>query len=249
MITTKTLTLIAGPCTIESEEQLFTIATQAKQSGATILRGGAYKLRANPKSFQGLGADGLRLLAQAGQETGLPIISEILSTNHLDLFANLVDIIQIGARNMYNFPLLIEVAKTNKPVLLKRANSATIEEFLLAAEYLETNGCKEIILCERGIRTFEPSTRNTLDLSAVPTLKQRTNYPIIVDPSHGTGNRTLVPPMAKAAIAAGADGVMLEVHHAPETALCDGPQSITPNTFHALAPTLQKLYNFIQNED
>lgn len=225
--------LIAGPCSVESEEQLLTVAAAVKRAGGTALRGGAFKPRTSPKSFQGLGEEGLKLLALAGKETGLPVVTEVLDTRDVLMVAEYADMIQIGSRSSQNFPLLKEVAQTRKPVLLKRGIAMTVEEWLLAADYiLETHN--NIVLCERGIRTFEPSMRHTLDLAVVPLLKEKTKLPVIVDPSHGTGKASLVPAMAKAALAAGADGLMLEVHPDPTTALSDGPQSLDIPTFEKL---------------
>ncbi len=228
------LTLIAGPCSIESQDQIIAVAKAVQAAGATILRGGAFKPRTSPYSFQGLGKEGIAMLVQAKIETGLPIISEITNPYQLDLFED-VDIIQVGARNMQNFELLRELGRINKPVLLKRGLASTIEELLMSAEYILSGGNKEVILCERGIRTFEGYTRNTMDISAVPILKQLTHLPVIADPSHASGLACLVPPLSLAAIAAGADGVMVEVHNDPKNALCDGPQSITPDEFQVLA--------------
>jgi 3-deoxy-7-phosphoheptulonate synthase len=233
------LGIIAGPCSVESREQIITIAASVKQSGAGFLRGGAFKPRTSPYSFQGLGDEGLTLLLEAKKETGLPIVSELMDVKHLDGF-NEVDIIQIGARNMQNFTLLKELGRCGKPVLLKRGLASTIKEFLMAAEYLIAGGNDRIVLCERGIRTFEDFTRNTLDLSAVPGLKKESHLPVIVDPSHATGLSWMVPALAKAAIAAGADGIMVEVHNNPETARCDGEQSITPADFAGLMEMIQK---------
>ncbi|MDR2157013.1 MAG: 3-deoxy-7-phosphoheptulonate synthase [Clostridiales Family XIII bacterium] len=226
--------VIAGPCSIESEAQILSIARDVKRSGASLLRGGAFKPRSSPYSFQGLGLDGLDLLKIAREKTGLPIVTEIMSAEYLDVFAREVDVIQIGARNMQNFPLLREVGNLGKPVLLKRGLSSTIEELLQAADYVLMGGTNDVILCERGIRTFETATRNTLDISAVPTLKKKSHLPVVVDPSHGTGYWDLVYPMALASAAAGADGLMIEVHNSPESALCDGQQSITPALFDKL---------------
>ena len=227
----KTFTVIAGPCSVESEEQIVTIAKKVKEAGATFLRGGAYKPRTSPYSFQGLGLEGLELLKIARQETGLPIVSEIMSTEMIERFMEDVDIIQVGARNMQHFELLKELGKVRKPILLKKGLSATIEEWLMSAEYIMAGGNNEIILCERGIRTFEKYTRNTLDLSAIPIIKKRSHLPVIVDPSHATGLSYLVQPLARAALAVGADGVMIEVHNRPEQALCDGKQSVKPDDF------------------
>lgn len=226
--------VIAGPCSVESEEQILSIAQDVKAAGASFLRGGVFKLRTSPYTFQGLGADGLELLKLARQKTGLPIVTEIISGEFLDRFASDVDIIQIGARNMQNSPLLQRVGELRKPVLLKRGMSSTIEELLMAAEYVMASGANEVILCERGIRTFETATRNTLDLSAIPVLKARSHLPVIVDPSHATGHWDYIVPMSLAAVAAGCDGLLIEVHNRPEMALCDGAQSITPELFRQL---------------
>jgi 3-deoxy-7-phosphoheptulonate synthase len=226
--------VIAGPCSVENEAQILSIARDVKRSGASLLRGGAFKPRSSPYSFQGLGLDGLDLLKIAREKTGLPIVTEIMSIQYLDVFERDVDVIQIGARNMQNFPLLREVGALKKPVLLKRGLSNTLDELLQAADYVLMGGTVDVILCERGIRTFETATRNTLDISAVPALKKRTHLPVIVDPSHGTGYWDLVYPMALAAAAAGADGLIIEVHNQPERALCDGQQSITPALFDKL---------------
>ena len=222
--------MIAGPCSVESEEQIIEIAKSVKASGANILRGGAFKPRTSPYAFQGMKAEGIRLLQLAREATGLPIVTEIMNISTLDLFAD-VDIIQVGARNMQNFDLLKELGKTQKPILLKRGLANTIEELLMSAEYIMSEGNEQVILCERGIRTFETATRNTLDLSAVSVLHSKTHLPVIVDPSHATGKAHLVPPMAAAAAAAGADGIMVEVHNNPSCALCDGAQSLTPDQF------------------
>ncbi len=221
---------IAGPCSIESEEQIIAVAQAVKEAGADILRGGAFKPRTSPYAFQGLKDEGIRLLLKAKEATGLPIITEIMNIRALDLFAD-VDIIQVGARNMQNFDLLQELGKTNKPILLKRGLANTLQELLMSAEYIMSEGNENIILCERGIRTYETYTRNTLDLSAVPVLHRLTHLPVVVDPSHATGMSDLVPSMAVAATAAGADGIMIEVHNNPSCALCDGAQSITPDEF------------------
>lgn len=233
--------IIAGPCAIESSEQLYETARAAKNGGARIMRGGAFKPRSSPYSFQGLGEEGLKIMREISNETGLPIVTEVMDTRQMEMVANYADMLQIGSRNMHNYPLLKEAGLANKPVLLKRGMMATIEEFLLAAEYILNQGNTQVILCERGIRTFETSTRNTLDLSAVPVLKKLTHLPVIVDPSHGTGVRWIVPPMAKAAIASGADGLIMEVHHKPETALCDGQQSLYPDEFQQLMSDLKKI--------
>ena len=233
------VTLIAGPCAVETEEQALASARAAKESGATILRGGAYKPRTSPYSFQGLGERGLEILAMCRAETGLPVVTEVLETRDVELVAEWADALQIGTRNMQNFALLKEVGQVRKPVLLKRGLAATVEEWLMAAEYIAQRGNSEIILCERGIRTFEPSTRNTLDLAGMAVAQQETHLPVIVDPSHATGKRALVGPMARAAVAAGADGVMLDVHPNPEEALCDGPQALTPADLLGLAADLR----------
>ncbi len=227
-------TIIAGPCSVESEAQLLDIAAKVSASGATLLRGGAFKPRTSPYDFQGLKAEGLELLLKAKEQTGMPIVTEIMNANHLPLFEN-VDVIQVGARNMQNFELLKELGKTDKPILLKRGLANTLKELLMSAEYIMAGGNEKIILCERGIRTFETYTRNTLDLSAVPMLKELTHLPIVIDPSHACGVAKLVKPMAMAAAAAGADGLMIEVHNDPPRALCDGPQSLTPEQFDDVA--------------
>lgn len=236
----KKIVVAAGPCSVESEVQLLNIARQVKRAGASLLRGGAFKPRSSPYAFQGLGLDGLELLKIASRKTGLPIVSEIMSAENIKVFADEVDVIQVGARNMQNFVLLKELSMLSKPILLKRGLSATIEELLMAAEYIMAGGNHNVILCERGIRTFETYTRNTLDLSAVPVLKRETHLPVIVDPSHGTGMWWLVEPMAKAAVAAGADGLIIEVHNDPPHAKCDGQQSLTPQSFADLMETLKK---------
>jgi len=228
------VTIIAGPCSIESEEQLFTITKSIKDAGAKVLRGGAFKPRTSPYSFQGMGVEGLKLMKQASKEYNLATVSEIMRENQLDSLMEYVDILQVGARNMQNFPLLTELGKTNKPVLLKRGMAARIEELLMAAEYIMSGGNYNVILCERGIRTFENYTRNTLDISAIPVVKKLSHLPIIADPSHGTGLRNKVAPMARAAVAAGADGLTIEVHHDPDHALSDGPQSLYPQQFARL---------------
>ncbi len=241
-----TLTVMAGPCSVESEEQVLSIARDVQADGATFLRGGAFKPRSSPYSFQGMGLSGLELLKIAREKTGLPIVTEIMSTDYAEAFIEDVDVIQIGARNMQNFPLLREVGKMGKPVLLKRGAACTINELLMAAEYVLMGEKSSVILCERGIRTFEDSTRNTLDVSAVPVLKQKSHLPVIVDPSHGTGYWHLVEPMALAAVAAGADGLMIEVHNAPQKALCDGQQSITPMLFHRMMKKVRQIHEVIQ---
>jgi 3-deoxy-7-phosphoheptulonate synthase len=235
------IVVIAGPCAVENQEQLFDTARGVKKYGARILRGGAFKPRSSPYSFQGLGEEGLKLLSRIREETGMPVVTEIMDTRQVDLISEYADILQVGSRNMQNYPLLKEVGHTRKPVLLKRGMMATIEEFLLAAEYILSQGNENVILCERGIRTFENSTRNTLDLSAVPMLKRLTHLPVIVDPSHGTGIRWMVPAMAKAAIAAGADGLIMEVHYRPDEALCDGHQSLDLDLFARLMADLKKI--------
>jgi len=223
-------TLIAGPCSVESRDQILNIAVKVKEAGSAMLRGGAFKPRTSPYAFQGLCAEGLELLYEAKKETDLPIVSEIMNVNHIDMFKN-VDVIQVGARNMQNFELLKELGRFDKPILLKRGLANTIEELLMSAEYIMSGGNKNVILCERGIRTFETYTRNTLDLSAIPLLKELTHLPVIVDPSHATGISRLVKPMSLAAAAAGADGLIIEVHNDPAHALCDGAQSLTPEAF------------------
>lgn len=236
------LTIIAGPCSVESEEQIVEIAKAVKKFGANILRGGAFKPRTSPYDFQGKKADGINLLSLAKKETGLPIVSEIVGINHLDLFDD-VDILQVGARNMQNFELLKELGKTDKAILLKRGFSNTIKELLLSAEYIMSNGNNKVILCERGIRTFETMTRNTLDLSAVALLKELTHLPVIVDPSHATGISSLVKPMSLASVACGADGLMIEVHNSPEDALSDKDQAITPYEFDEIVKNINKIKN------
>lgn len=239
------LGVMAGPCSVESEEQILEIARAVKNSGANFLRGGAFKPRTSPYSFQGLELEGLKLLEIAKKETGLNIVTEIMSTDYIDEFVDRVDVIQVGARNMQNFDLLKEVGKTKTPVLLKRGMSSTIEEWLMSAEYIMAGGNENVILCERGIRTFETATRNTLDLSAVPVIKEKSHLPIIIDPSHATGKRDLVEPLAKAAIAVGADGLMIEVHNNPAKALCDGKQSIKPETFDEIMKKI-KVYTELE---
>ena len=226
--------LIAGPCSVESEDQIVGVARAVQQAGATILRGGAFKPRTSPYDFQGLGAEGIRLLRRAKEATGLPIVTELLALRDLPLFED-IDMIQIGARNMQNFDLLKEMGRLDKPILLKRGLANTLQELLMSAEYIMSEGNHRVILCERGIRTYEPYTRNTLDLSAVPALRELTDLPIVVDPSHATGKASLVPSMAMAAAAAGADGIMIEVHNDPAHALCDGQQSLTPEAFADLS--------------
>ena len=233
--------VMAGPCSVESREQLIGIARAVKAAGATMLRGGAFKPRTSPYDFQGLKAEGIELLLEAKKETGLPIVTEIMNAEHLPLFED-VDVIQVGARNMQNFELLKELGRTNKPILLKRGLAATIKEWLMSAEYIMAGGNENIILCERGIRSFDSQyTRNVLDLSAVPVLHELTHLPVVVDPSHATGAARLVRPMAMAAAACGADGLMIEVHNDPKKALCDGPQSLTPDEFAAVIADVKKI--------
>ena len=227
----KKIQVIAGPCSVENQEILLKTAEMVKEAGATMMRGGAFKPRTSPYDFQGLGKEALEYLKVASDKTGLPVVSELMDPRDVDLFDEFVDVIQIGARNMQNFRLLTEVGKLGKPVLLKRGMSATIKEFLMCAEYIAAQGNTDIILCERGLRTFETATRNTLDLSAVPVLKEETHLPVFVDPSHAVGRWDFVVPMARAAIAVGADGLLIEVHADPENALCDGAQSLKPKTF------------------
>ena len=228
------LALIAGPCSVESAQQVLEIAAAAKQSGANLLRGGAFKPRTSPYSFQGMGLDGLKILCEAKEATGLPIVTELMSPEHLDIFNEKVDLIQIGARNMQNFDLLKQLGQLDRPILLKRGLNATYEEWIISAEYIMASGNENVILCERGIRTFETYTRNTLDLQSIPVLRKLTHLPVVVDPSHAGGKWWLVEPMAKAAIAAGADGLMVEVHNDPESALCDGAQSLKPQKYDEL---------------
>lgn len=234
------LTLIAGPCSVESREQICEIAESVKASGAAVLRGGAFKPRTSPYAFQGMKSEGLCLLAEAKKQTGLPLVSEIMSISHLDLFED-VDIIQVGARNMQNFELLKALGQLNKPILLKRGLSSTIEELLMSAEYIMAGGNEKVILCERGIRTYETFTRNTLDISAVPILKKLSHLPVVVDPSHASGISWLIEPLAMAAAAAGADGLIIEVHNNPAKALCDGAQSITPAQFDHLVKKIKRV--------
>ncbi len=234
------LTLIAGPCSVESEEQICEIAQKVKASGANLLRGGAFKPRTSPYSFQGMRQEGLRLLSLAKKLTGLPVVTEIMDLSQLELFDD-VDIIQVGARNMQNFELLRALGATRKPILLKRGLSSTYEELLMSAEYIMAGGNEQVILCERGIRTFESYTRNTLDISAVPVLKQLSHLPVVIDPSHSAGKNELVDPLSCAAVAAGADGLIIEVHNDPPHALCDGPQSIRPEAFDKLAHKLRRV--------
>ncbi len=239
--------VIAGPCAVEGEEQIVKTALAVKAAGADFLRGGAYKPRTGPHTFQGLREEGLRLLSLARAESGLPIVTEVMSPEHVEHVAECADLLQVGARNMQNFDLLRELGKARKPVLLKRGMSATIDEFLSAAEYILDGGNPDVILCERGIRTFASTTRNTLDLSVVPLIKELSHLPIMVDPSHATGKRSLVPSMARAALAAGADGLMIEVHPEPEKALSDGPQSLTFPEFAVLMQEIDKLIAFLRS--
>ncbi len=241
MVGGEELIVMAGPCAVENKEQLLATAKLVGKYGAKILRGGAFKPRSSPYRFQGLEEDGLELLQLARLETGLPIVTEVMDTRHVELVGEYADILQVGSRNMANFPLLKEVGLSKKPIFLKRGMNATIEEFLMAAEYILSQGNERVILCERGIRTFETAYRNTLDLNAIPMLKSLTHLPVIVDPSHGTGHRWMVGPMAKAAIAAGADGLQMEVHYKPEVALCDGEQSLYPEDFKRLMEELKVL--------
>ena len=235
------LVLMAGPCAVESREQLFAAADAVAAAGGHMLRGGAFKPRTSPQSFQGLGREGLLLLAEASARTGLPVVTEVMDPRDVDLVADHAAMLQIGSRNMQNFPLLREVGRRQKPVLLKRGAAATIDELLLAADYVLQGGNNRVVLCERGVRGFDPSTRYLLDLTAVPVLKERSPLPVVVDPSHGTGNASLVPAMARAALAAGADGLLVEVHPAPERALSDGPQALRPQQFAELAAELRRL--------
>ncbi len=237
--------MIAGPCSVESEEQIFGIARAVKEAGATLLRGGGFKPRTSPYAFQGLREAGLKMLIQAGKATKMPVVSEIMDISQLDLFAD-IDVIQVGARNMQNFELLKQLGHTDKPILLKRGFAATIQELLMSAEYIMAGGNPNVILCERGIRTFETATRNTLDLSAIPVLHNLTHLPVIVDPSHACGMAKLVPPMALAAVAAGSDGLIIEVHNDPAHALCDGPQSILPQSFAELAAKIARVRNAME---
>ena len=235
--------VMAGPCSVETQEQVLSIAESVKASGAGVLRGGAFKPRTSPYAFQGLGGKGIEILENAKKKVGIPIVSEIMDISRLELFEN-VDIIQVGARNMQNFELLKELGKTRKPILLKRGLANTIQELLMSAEYIMSGGNGQIILCERGIRTFETATRNTMDISAVPVLKELTHLPVIVDPSHATGIARYVKPMAMAAVAAGADGLIIEVHNDPQHALCDGAQSLTPEAFADLMQSIEKIRPF-----
>ena len=233
--------VIAGPCSVESNEQMIQTAILVKQYGAAMLRGGAYKPRSSPYSFQGTGEDGLKMLMKAKEVTGLPFVTEVMSVETFDLVEEYADLIQIGTRNMQNFPLLKRAGKSSKPILLKRGMSATLEEFLMAAEYILAGGNRQIILCERGIRTFDNYTRNTLDLSVIPAIKEMSHLPIIVDPSHASGKWSMVEPLAKAAMAVGADGLIVEVHHQPEKALCDGAQSLKPEKFGKMMNSVRRI--------
>jgi 3-deoxy-7-phosphoheptulonate synthase len=237
----KRIHVIAGPCSVENKTMMISVAEEVKKAGATFIRGGAFKPRTSPYAFQGLGEEGLKYLAAAREKTGLPVVTEIMDPRDLDIMVKYADVIQIGARNMQNFRLLLEVGAVNKPVLLKRGLSSTIKEWLMSAEYIMSKGNHQVILCERGIRTFETATRNTLDLSAVPVLKQLTHLPVVVDPSHGVGKWDLVAPMAKAAVAAGADGILIEVHPNPEEAMSDGEQSLKPDAFRKLMDELRPI--------
>lgn len=239
-----TLTIMAGPCSVENEDQIVAVAKAVKASGATILRGGAFKPRTSPYSFQGLGEKGLKLLELAKEETGLPIVTELMDASQLPLFKN-VDVIQVGARNMQNYNLLKVLGAQDKPVMIKRGMNATYEEWLMSAEYVMAGGNEKVILCERGIRTFETYTRNTLDIAAIPVLKKLSHLPVIIDPSHATGKSALVAPLAMAAVAGGADGLLIEVHNDPAKALCDGPQSLRPEAFDDLAGKMIKLHQFV----
>jgi len=236
---------IAGPCAVENEKQIMTIAKAVKEAGAKILRGGAFKPRTSPYSFQGMGEEGLKLLRKAGDEFGLAVITEIMHPDRIDLIYKYTDIFQLGSRNMQNFPLLRELGKVDKPVMIKRGMSATIDEWLMAAEYILASGNENVMVCERGIRTFETSTRNTFDLSAIPVIHQRSHLPVLADPSHATGIRDKVIPMARAAVAAGADGLMIEVHHDPSSAMSDGPQALLPEQFNELMIQVKEIAEII----
>lgn len=240
--------IIAGPCAVENYEQMTETARYVRSAGGALLRGGAFKPRSSPYNFQGLGEEGVKMLRDISRESGLPFVTEVMDTRQVEFVAEYADMLQVGSRNMQNYPLLKEVGRQRKPILLKRGMMATIEEFLLAAEYILNQGNGQIVLCERGIRTFETATRNTLDLSAVPMLKHLTHLPVIVDPSHGTGHRWMVPPMAKAAVAAGADGLIMEVHYKPDEALCDGHQSLDPDEFTRLMADLKNIAQAVGRE-
>ena len=237
--------VIAGPCSVESKEQICGVAEDVKRSGAALMRGGAFKPRTSPYSFQGMGTPGLDLLLEAKARTGMPIVTELMSPKYCQLFEDKVDVIQIGARNMQNFDLLKEVGKLSKPILLKRGMSSSYEEWIMSAEYIMSEGNENVILCERGVRTFETYTRNTLDLSAIPAIKKMSHLPVVVDPSHATGMYWMVEPMALAAVAAGADGLIIEVHNDPANAKCDGPQSLTPERFDALMGKIQPMLGLV----
>jgi len=241
------LTVMAGPCSVESREQIIETARLVKAGGAKILRGGAFKPRTSPYSFQGLGEEGLKLMAEAREETGLKIITELMDIEHIEVVSKYTDIIQIGARNMKNYSLLKAVGKLDKPVMLKRGMAATIKEWLLSAEYIMTNGNHNVILCERGVRTFGEETRNTMDLSSIPLVQQLSHLPVIADPSHGTGRWELVTPVARAAVAVGADGIMVEVHPDPQNALSDGPQSLKPNNFKLMMDEIKAISSSLQS--
>ena len=240
------MAMIAGPCSVESEEQVIDVAKAVKEAGANMLRGGAFKPRTSPYSFQGLGLEGLEMLCRAKEETGLPIVTELMSGDYLDIFDEKVDLIQIGARNMQNFDLLKQLGRTKRPILLKRGLNATYEEWIMSAEYIMASGNENVILCERGVRTFETYTRNTLDLQAIPVLKKMTHLPVVVDPSHAGGKWWLVDTMAKAALAAGTDGLMIEVHNNPDCALCDGGQSLKPEKYAVLLEQLRRIAPIVE---
>ena len=240
------MAMIAGPCSVESEEQVIDVAKAVKEAGANMLRGGAFKPRTSPYSFQGLGLEGLEMLCRAKEETGLPIVTELMSGEYLDIFDEKVDLIQIGARNMQNFDLLKQLGRTKRPILLKRGLNATYEEWIMSAEYIMASGNENVILCERGVRTFETYTRNTLDLQAIPVLKKITHLPVVVDPSHAGGKWWLVDTMAKAALAAGTDGLMIEVHNNPDCALCDGGQSLKPEKYAVLLEQLRRIAPIVE---
>lgn len=242
------IAMIAGPCSVESEEQIIQIAKRVKEAGATFLRGGAFKPRTSPYSFQGLKYEGLELLKKAREETGLKIVTEIMSTDDLEVFERDVDVIQVGARNMQNYDLLKKLGKSKKPILLKRGIASTIEEWLMSAEYIMSEGNQNVILCERGIRTYEPMTRNTLDISAVPLLKKISHLPVIVDPSHAAGIRWMVEPLSKASVASGCDGLIIEVHNNPEKALSDGKQSITPDMYDEIVAKLRPIASAVNRK-
>jgi 3-deoxy-7-phosphoheptulonate synthase len=244
----KKIAVIAGPCSVENREMLLDIAARISRAGASFIRGGAFKPRTSPYSFQGLGEEGLRYLAEAREKTGLPVVTELMDPRDMDLIEKYADVIQIGARNMQNFRLLLEVGMSKKPVLLKRGLSATIKDLLMAAEYIMSKGNQRVILCERGVRTFETATRNTLDLSAIPALREMTHLPIVIDPSHAVGKWSLVASMAKAAVAAGADGLMIEVHNRPDEAFSDGEQSLKPEVFKKLMAELKPVARAVGRE-